>query len=111
MREQFRDFVEFFNFNVKKIYKVLNSTVGKLMEKNDAVKAMMMASKEEIMATTRALNTRIEELKRELAMCQATVSRGVLGATLNREIDVSKSKEFTGTRFASDVDNFLWGME
>ncbi|MBA0575774.1 hypothetical protein Golob_006927 [Gossypium lobatum] len=111
MREQFRDFVEFFNSNVKKIYRVLNSTMGKLTEKNDAVKAMMMASKEEIMATTRALNTRIEELKRELAMCQATVSRGVLGATLNREIDVSKSKEFTGTRFASDVDNFLWGMD
>ncbi|KAH1055734.1 hypothetical protein J1N35_033799 [Gossypium stocksii] len=56
--------------------RVLNSTVGKLTERNDAFKAMRS-----------------------------------VGATLNRKINVLKPKEFTGTRFASNVGNFLWGIE
>jgi len=41
----------------------------KLTERNNALEAMVKALKEEIMATTLALNTRIEELEGELALC------------------------------------------
>ncbi|MFQ6636554.1 hypothetical protein Gotur_013087, partial [Gossypium turneri] len=71
---------------------------------------MMMALKEETMATTRALSTRIEELEGELALCRAVVGKGVANAALSNE-DVPKPKEFVGTRSACDVDNFLWRME
>ncbi|MFQ6664360.1 hypothetical protein Gotur_031507 [Gossypium turneri] len=62
---------------------------------------MMMALKEETMATTRALSTRIEELEGELALFRAALSNE----------DVPKPKEFVGTRSACNVDNFLWRME
>ncbi|MFQ6662985.1 hypothetical protein Gotur_030665, partial [Gossypium turneri] len=71
---------------------------------------MMMALKEETMATTRALSTRIEELEGELALCRAAVGNRVLSVALSNE-DVPKLKEFVGTRSAYDVDNFLWRME
>ncbi|MBA0671698.1 hypothetical protein Goklo_029267 [Gossypium klotzschianum] len=35
----------------------------------------MMALKEETIATTRALNTRIEELEGELALCRTVVGK------------------------------------
>ena len=82
----------------------------KLTERNDALEAMIMALKEETMATTRALSTRIEELEGELALCRAVVGKGVANAALDNE-DVPKPKEFVGTRSACDVDNFLWRME
>ncbi|KAH1108686.1 hypothetical protein J1N35_012454 [Gossypium stocksii] len=44
-------------------------------------------------------------------MCRAIVGKKVLGAILNHKIDVPKSKEFTRTRSASNMDNFLWGTE
>ncbi|KAK8322721.1 hypothetical protein V6Z12_A12G184700 [Gossypium hirsutum] len=47
----------------------------KLSERNNALEAMMMALKEETMATTRALSTRIEELEGELALCQAALGK------------------------------------
>ncbi|MFQ6645031.1 hypothetical protein Gotur_019196 [Gossypium turneri] len=71
---------------------------------------MMMALKEETMAMTRALSTRIEELEGELALCRAAVGNGVANAALSNE-DVPKPKEFVGTRSACDVNNFLWRME
>ncbi|KAH1081943.1 hypothetical protein J1N35_021704 [Gossypium stocksii] len=71
---------------------------------------MVMALKEETMATIMALSTRIEELKEELALCRAAVWKRVSGATLSDE-DVPKSKEFVGIRSACDVDNFLWRVE
>ncbi|MBA0634179.1 hypothetical protein Godav_022289 [Gossypium davidsonii] len=71
---------------------------------------MMMALKEETMATTRTLGTMIEELEEELALCRAAVGKGVANATLSNE-DVPKPKKFVGTRSACDVDNFLWRME
>ncbi|MFQ6651857.1 hypothetical protein Gotur_024018 [Gossypium turneri] len=46
---------------------------------------MMMALKEETMATTRALSTRIEELEGELALCRAAVGNGVANAVLSNE--------------------------
>ncbi|MBA0752888.1 hypothetical protein Gogos_022301, partial [Gossypium gossypioides] len=53
------------------------------MERNDALKAMVMALKEETMVMTMALNTRIEELERELALCRAAVGKGVPSAAFN----------------------------
>ncbi|MFQ6649673.1 hypothetical protein Gotur_022897 [Gossypium turneri] len=92
------------------VQELLDSQRKKLTERNDALEAMMMALKEETMATTRALSTRIEELEGELALCQAAVGKRVSSAALSNE-DVPKSKEFTGKRSACDVDNFLWRME
>ncbi|MFQ6637602.1 hypothetical protein Gotur_013441 [Gossypium turneri] len=70
---------------------------------------MMMALKEETMSTTRALSTRIEELEGELDMYRVAVGKGVSSAALSNE-DVSKPKEFVGTRSACDVDNLLQGI-
>ncbi|MBA0753957.1 hypothetical protein Gogos_021208 [Gossypium gossypioides] len=96
--------------NRDNVQELLNSHRKNLTERNDALKAMVMALKEVTMAATKALSTSIEELKGKLALCRATVGNGVSSAALNCE-DVSKSKEFVGTRSACDVDNFLWRME
>ncbi|KAH1032163.1 hypothetical protein J1N35_044337 [Gossypium stocksii] len=53
--------------------RVLNSTRNKLIERNDTLKAMVMALKEETMAMMMALSTIIEELEEELALCRAVV--------------------------------------
>ena len=89
---------------------LLDSQRKKLTERNNALEAMMMALKEETIATTRALSTRIEELEGELALCQAAVGKGVSSAALSSEC-VPEPKEFVGTRSACEVDNFLWRME
>ncbi|KAK5772055.1 hypothetical protein PVK06_048316 [Gossypium arboreum] len=69
-REQLRDFVlESLCSNMEKVQGVLNSTRNKLIERNDAFEAMVIALKEETMATMMALSTIIEELKEELALC------------------------------------------
>ncbi|KAH1057429.1 hypothetical protein J1N35_035494 [Gossypium stocksii] len=59
-QEQSKDYVMMF----------LNSNVenNKLIERSDAIKAMVMALKEETIATTRASSIRIQELKGELAL-------------------------------------------
>ncbi|MBA0631883.1 hypothetical protein Godav_000713 [Gossypium davidsonii] len=88
------------------VQELLDSQRKKLTERNDALDAMMMALKEETIATAMALNTRIEELEGELALCRAAVGKGVAYAALNNE-DVLKPKEFAGTRSACNVDNFL----
>ncbi|MBA0880952.1 hypothetical protein Goshw_022460 [Gossypium schwendimanii] len=80
------------------------------MERNNTLEAMMMALKEEIMAITRALSTRIEELEEELALCRAAMGKGVTNAALSNE-DVLKPKEYVGTMSAYNVDNFLWRIE
>ncbi|MBA0634935.1 hypothetical protein Godav_028933 [Gossypium davidsonii] len=85
---------------------LLDSQRKKLTEKNNAVKAMLMALKEEIMVMKMALSIRIEELEGELALCRIAMGKGVSSATLSNE-DVLKPKEFVGTRSAYDVDNFL----
>ncbi|KAK8301352.1 hypothetical protein V6Z11_D04G014000 [Gossypium hirsutum] len=110
-KEQSRDYVKMsLGSTMDKVNELFNSHRDKLSERNDALEAMMMALKEETMATTRALTTRIEELEGELALCQAAVGKGVANAALSNE-DVPKPKEFVGTRSACDVDNFLWRME
>ncbi|MBA0721398.1 hypothetical protein Golax_008944, partial [Gossypium laxum] len=92
------------------VLELLDSQRKNLTERNDALEAMVKALKEETMATTMALSTRIEELEGELALCRVAVGKGVSSAALNYE-DVPKLKEFMGTRFACNVDNFLWRRE
>ncbi|MBA0637876.1 hypothetical protein Godav_029409, partial [Gossypium davidsonii] len=92
------------------VLELLDSQRKKLTERNDALEAMVKALKEETMATTMALSIRIEELEGELALCRVAVGKGVSSAALNYE-DVPKLKEFMGTRFACNVDNFLWRRE
>ncbi|KAH1037922.1 hypothetical protein J1N35_039665 [Gossypium stocksii] len=75
---------------------MLNSTTNKLTMGDDALKAMVITLKEETMATTRALNMSIEELEGELVVCRVDIGKGVLGVTLNRDIDVPKLKKFKG---------------
>ncbi|MBA0875459.1 hypothetical protein Goshw_019647 [Gossypium schwendimanii] len=109
--EQSKDFVTMcLTSNRDNVQELLDSQRKKLMERNDALKAMVMALKEETMVMTMALNTRIEELERELALCRAAIGKGVSSAAFNCK-DVPKSKEFVGTRSACDMDNFLWRME
>ncbi|MFQ6624823.1 hypothetical protein Gotur_003680 [Gossypium turneri] len=112
MKEQLKDFMfEPLDSNVEKMQWVLNSTVGELAERNDALEAMVIALKEETITTMRALNTRIKELDGELVVCRAVVGKEVLGATLNHEIVVPKWEKFKGTMSTRKVNNFLWEME
>ncbi|MBA0851698.1 hypothetical protein Goshw_024587 [Gossypium schwendimanii] len=111
LREQSRDFVTMcLIFQRDSVQELLDSQRKKLVERNNALKALMKALKEEKIATTMALSTKIEELKGVLALCRAAVGKGVANATLSYE-DVLKSKEFVGTRSVYDVANFLWRME
>ncbi|MBA0766722.1 hypothetical protein Gotri_015740 [Gossypium trilobum] len=96
--------------NKDNVQELLDLKRNKLTERNDALKAMVMALNEETMVTTMALSTRIEDLEGELALCQAAVGKGVSSVALSWE-DVPKLKEFVGTRSAFDMDNFLWRME
>ncbi|MBA0755940.1 hypothetical protein Gogos_019918 [Gossypium gossypioides] len=110
-KEQSRDYVKMsLDSTMDKLNELFNSHRDKLLERNDALEAMMMALNEGTMATTMALSTTIEELEVELALSQAVMGEGVSSAALSNE-DVSKLKEFVGTRSACDVDNFLWRME
>ncbi|KAK5810681.1 hypothetical protein PVK06_025997 [Gossypium arboreum] len=54
----------------------------------------------------------INWFSKDLGACVSS-HRGkrVLGAIVNHNINVPKSKEFTGTRSANNMDNFLWGIE
>ncbi|MBA0877231.1 hypothetical protein Goshw_016251 [Gossypium schwendimanii] len=90
LREQSRDFV----------------TMCLTFQRDSVQTAMMMALKEETMATTRALSIKIEELKGELALYRAAVEKGVSSVAPSND-DVPKPKEFVGTRSACNVDNFL----
>ncbi|MFQ6620844.1 hypothetical protein Gotur_002103 [Gossypium turneri] len=71
---------------------------------------MVMALKEETIATTMTLSTRIKELEGELALCQETVRERMSSVVFSYE-DVSKPKEFVGTRSACNMVNFLWRIE
>ncbi|MFQ6630602.1 hypothetical protein Gotur_009813 [Gossypium turneri] len=107
LREQSKDFVTMCLTSQRdSVQELLGYQRKKLTERNDALEAMMMALKEETMATTRALSTRIEELEGELALCRVAVENRVANAALSND-DVPKPKEFVRTRSACDVDNFL----
>ncbi|MBA0728064.1 hypothetical protein Golax_000999 [Gossypium laxum] len=102
MEEQLKNFVlEPFDSNVKKMKGILNSTMIKLVERDDALEAMVSALKEEI-----------AELKRELTIYKAALSNGMLNLRLKQQaIDVPKPKKFKGARSTREVDNFLWEIK
>ncbi|KAK5775136.1 hypothetical protein PVK06_043005 [Gossypium arboreum] len=85
---------------------LLDSQRKKLKERNNDLEAMMMALKEETITMTKALNTRIEELEKELTLYRAAVEEGVSSAAHNYK-DVPRPKNFVGTMSTCDVDNFL----
>ncbi|MFQ6626994.1 hypothetical protein Gotur_005528 [Gossypium turneri] len=86
------------------VRELLDSQRKKLRERNDAPEAMMMALKEETMATTRALSTRIEELERELALCRAAVGNGVANTALSNEDRMEHY--FRAKGIVDDADKF-----
>ncbi|KAK5832319.1 hypothetical protein PVK06_016120 [Gossypium arboreum] len=111
MKDQLREFVTTCLTSQRdNVQELLDSQRKKLTEKNNALEAMVKALKEETMAATLTLSTRIEELEGELALCRAAVEEGVSSAALSSEC-VPEPEEFAGTRSACDVDNFLWRME
>ncbi|MBA0587256.1 hypothetical protein Gorai_000388 [Gossypium raimondii] len=94
LKDQLREFVlESHKTNMEKVQGALNFSRNKLMERNDALEPMVMALKEETMATMRVLNTRIEELEGELTLYRTFMDSGVSNATLNSKVDVLKPKE------------------
>ncbi|KAH1114775.1 hypothetical protein J1N35_008153 [Gossypium stocksii] len=85
----------------------LQSTSAKLIERNNALEAMVTGLNEEIEAIVMDLNTKIDELEGELVFCRVVVGKGMLGATPKRKVYVPKRKEFKGKRSVRDVDNFF----
>ncbi|MBA0871049.1 hypothetical protein Goshw_020653 [Gossypium schwendimanii] len=79
-----------FDSTMDKVNELFNSHRDDLMERKDALEAIVMAGK--------------------LALCLAAVGKGLLSVALSNE-DVSKQKEFVRTRSTYDVDNFLWRIE
>ncbi|MBA0695698.1 hypothetical protein Goari_002308 [Gossypium aridum] len=76
LREQSKDFVTTcLTSNRDSVQELLDFQRKKLTERNNALEAMVMALKEETMAMTMALSTRIDELERELALCRATMGK------------------------------------
>ncbi|KAK5811618.1 hypothetical protein PVK06_026969 [Gossypium arboreum] len=70
-KEQSRDYVKMsLDSTMDKVNELFDSHKDKLSDRNDALEAMLMALKEETMAMTLALSTRIEEIEGELALCQ-----------------------------------------
>ncbi|MBA0608475.1 hypothetical protein Godav_020691, partial [Gossypium davidsonii] len=66
-----------------KVNELFNSHKDKVSKRNDAFEAMVMASKEETIATMIVLSTRIEELEVELTFYRAAVGEGVSSAALS----------------------------
>ncbi|MBA0706219.1 hypothetical protein Golax_018344 [Gossypium laxum] len=64
MKEQLKEYmVEAFSSNMDPLQALLNTVVGKLIEKNETLKAMMIVIKAKNKATVTFLNTKIEELE------------------------------------------------
>ncbi|MBA0702309.1 hypothetical protein Goari_027397, partial [Gossypium aridum] len=58
------------------------------------------------------LKEEIAELKGELTIYKAGLGNGGFAVVAPKpSVDVPEPKEFKGTRFRRDVDNFLWGVE
>ena len=51
----------------------------------------------------------MEELVGELSSYKVDIGGSVLAKTREHKMEVSKLKEFKGTRFTNDVNKFLWG--
>ncbi|MBA0776225.1 hypothetical protein Gotri_011245 [Gossypium trilobum] len=80
----------------------------KLTKSNDVLEASIVTLKEE----TKVVIEKLEELEGELALYRAAVGKGKLTLVPKQhKMDILKSKEFNGTRFARDVEDFLWGWK
>ncbi|KAH1129252.1 hypothetical protein J1N35_000630 [Gossypium stocksii] len=67
MKEQLKEYVDkVLSSNMDVLQALLNITMGKLIEKDEALKAGMIAMKEENKATMTTLNIKIKELEGEL---------------------------------------------
>ncbi|KAH1130109.1 hypothetical protein J1N35_001487 [Gossypium stocksii] len=112
MEKQLKEVVlDSLSSNVEAMQRVLNSTANNLTMRDDALRAMVMASNEETKTTRKALNIRIDELEGELVVYRAIVDKWVIDATLNCELDVPKLKKFEGEKSKSGMDNFFWEIE
>ncbi|KAG8483214.1 hypothetical protein CXB51_022117 [Gossypium anomalum] len=68
--EDFKDYVALsLKSTIGKVNELFNSPRDNLIERNDALEAMVMALKEETMATAKALIAEIEKLEGDLALC------------------------------------------
>ncbi|KAK8348747.1 hypothetical protein V6Z12_A06G100000 [Gossypium hirsutum] len=86
--------------------------VEQLTSRDDAIEIMMVGKTDAMEAMITTLKEEIVELKGELTIYKAALGNGGLAAvTPKPSVDVPKPKEFKGTRSASDVDNFLWGVK
>ncbi|KAH1081355.1 hypothetical protein J1N35_021116 [Gossypium stocksii] len=99
-KEQSRDYVKMsLDSTMDQVNELFNSHDDKMSKWYDALTAMMMALKEETMATTLALSKRIEELEGELASCRAAVGNGVSSALgLGKDKLGSSESEERGVR-------------
>ncbi|MBA0848740.1 hypothetical protein Goshw_006503 [Gossypium schwendimanii] len=91
MQKQLKEFV----------WDTISSSENKLAGKDNTLKGMVTALKEEI-----------NELKGGLKIFKAAIGNGMLASKLKPQaMDMLKPKAFKGARSASEVDNFLWAME
>ncbi|KAH1092370.1 hypothetical protein J1N35_019627 [Gossypium stocksii] len=85
-KEQSRDYVKMsLDSTMDQVNELFNSNDDKMSKWYDALAAMMVALKEETMATTLALSKRVEELEGELVSCRVAVGNGVSSAALSDE--------------------------
>ncbi|KAH1092289.1 hypothetical protein J1N35_019546 [Gossypium stocksii] len=94
-KEQSRDYVKIsLDSTMDQVNELFNSHDDKMSKWYDALAAMMMALKEETMATTLALSKRVEELEGELVLCRVAVVNGVSSAALKKDkLGSSKSEK------------------
>ncbi|MBA0723112.1 hypothetical protein Golax_003721 [Gossypium laxum] len=93
MEEQLRDFVlDSLDANKEKMNELLESTEGKLAERDEYLEDMALAMKKEI-----------DELKGELAIYKATLSNGMLSSKPKQQaMDVSKQENLRRRRFTDE---------
>ncbi|MBA0700491.1 hypothetical protein Goari_027202 [Gossypium aridum] len=114
-KEQSRDYAKLsLNSTMDKVNELFNSHKDKLSDRNNALEAMMLALKEETMATVMALSTRIEELERELALVCGDKACTRCGQFLEEDGQCPKGivddmiKVNTASMFLTDIELLWW---
>ncbi|MBA0846031.1 hypothetical protein Goarm_023075 [Gossypium armourianum] len=102
MKEQLKEFVvEALSSNLDAMKGVFNTAVNNLIEKNNALEAIVTTWKEKIV-----------ELKGELTVYKVALGNKILASAPNQhKMNFPKSNEFKETRSTRDVDNFLKEVE
>ncbi|MBA0664121.1 hypothetical protein Goklo_004170 [Gossypium klotzschianum] len=102
MKKKLKEFVvEALSSNLDAMKGVFNTVVNNLIEKNDALEAMVTTWKEKIV-----------ELKGELTVYKVALGNRILAsAPKQHKMNFPKSNEFNETRSTRDVDNFLREVE